>query len=391
MKKDKKFLTELENELTTKINKKQVEKIVEKYRKIIDEEIKNKKKITTILKELGSVSKIAKTEIEDYKRNNKKIKIFFEKIGTKIRKIKKNDKQEKFEIKKKKEKAYQSNKIKKIFSDLKNKLTIKNKKKSTITQEIQEVKKDIVEEVSVITEIVSEKKIFESKKDRIKRISINIICYIVLCLLLFIWLWISVVFVASLVAFLDGIRIIGINIALLGINLLFLWFIIIFNRYITRKKNKLKLNLIVIIICILLIALGIVLAINEIVKIDNVTDVSEKYSMTTKYDTYNLPSDDNMYLNFNSNYDTQYIVNFDDNLDNKMKLEVKYYECYYDYYVKKSTNDIYVSLKLDPRDRLSVYMDDLKEDKIYDSDELSRYIVKITISRKDYVRLIINN
>jgi hypothetical protein len=96
-----------------------------------------------------------------------------------------------------------------------------------------------------------------------------------------------------------------------------------------------------------------------------------------------------MYISFNANYDTKYVIEYDHRLKDKVKIEVKYYEVYYDYYTKKSSNNIYVSLKLDDRDRLSVYLDDLKEGKVYDNDELSRYQVKIYVNKNDYRRLVI--
>ena len=142
----------------------------------------------------------------------------------------------------------------------------------------------------------------------------------------------------------------------------------------------------------IVLAVGIALTINEVSKIDIEADVSQKYNMTTKYDTYNMPGkNEKMYITFNSNYDTQYIVKYDNKLDGKFKLEVKYFENYYDYFVKKTTNNIYVSLSKDTRDRISSYIDDIKENKIYKEDELSRYTVKITISEKDYERLVIEN
>ena len=63
----------------------------------------------------------------------------------------------------------------------------------------------------------------------------------------------------------------------------------------------------------------------------------------------------------------------------------------YDYNVKKSSNNLYVSLSVDPRDRISSYIDDFKDNKIYNTNELARYTVKITISEKDYQRLVIEN
>ena len=115
--------------------------------------------------------------------------------------------------------------------------------------------------------------------------------------------------------------------------------------------------------------------------------------MTNKFNTYEFSSDpDKKYvITFNSNYNTQYVIDYDDTLNNKFKLEVKYYECYYDYFIKESSNNIYISLKLDNRDRLSVYIDDLKEGKVFDNDELSRYSVKITVNPKDVDRLVIND
>jgi hypothetical protein len=75
------------------------------------------------------------------------------------------------------------------------------------------------------------------------------------------------------------------------------------------------------------------------------------------------------------------------NLKDKVRVEVKYYECYYDFYTKKTSTGAYFSLKLDDRDRLSVYIDDLKEGLVFDNDELSRYIVKISINPNDADRI----
>jgi len=201
------------------------------------------------------------------------------------------------------------------------------------------------------------------------------------------------VFIASVFAYLDGVKFIGLVIALFGLTTLFLWIIIMINKLIFKKSNNLKINLAIIITCIILIALGVVLFVRKIYKIEKVEDVSIKYSMTNKISTYTLSSnpDQKFTFTFNSNYNTQYTINYDDTLNDKVKLEVKYFECYYDYYVKESSNNVYVSLKLDNRDRLSVYIDDFKENKIFDNDELSRYSVKISISSANADRLVIKN
>ena len=163
------------------------------------------------------------------------------------------------------------------------------------------------------------------------------------------------------------------------------------NRAIFKKKKGWKLNVIVTVISIIIIAFGIVTGLKQVSEIETVKDVSIKYSMTNKLNTYELSSDKSQKftLTFNSNYNTQYTLNYDDTLKNKIKVEVKYYECYYDYYIKETSNSAYISLKLDDRDRLSVYIDDLKEGKVFDNDELSRYSVKISVNPNDAGRLVI--
>lgn len=473
MKKDKKFLLDLENQLNG-INKKNKDAIVLKYRNIIDEKLKDKKKIKEILKEFGPVEEVAKKEINEIKSNKKisldKFKDTLSKVGNSLskgskkfytgitkdiqlkpknKKEKKNDKEKenkenylenitsskkkdviekKQELREKKNKSFKKEKnidknkeksVKKKEEKEKNKFDLKNifkskkdngekenkefklvnpfkkKEKNIVEEVIEEVEdtfEDIVEEVSDAAEIISEKPIFISKKQRRKNIILKTLGLLIVIIMLITWLWIDVVFVASLFAFLDGVKLFGINIALFGLSLLVLWVIVMFNKLVFKKKNNFRVNLFITLLSVVILAVGIAMTINEISKIDVEADVSQKYNMTTKYDTYNLPSkDEKMYITFNSNYDTQYIVKYDNKLDGKFKIEVKYYENYYDYYVKKSTNNIYVSLSKDTRDRISSYIDDIKENKIYKEDELSRYTVKITINEKDFGRLVIDN
>ena len=447
MKKDKKFLNDLDLALGN-IKDKYKTEILAKYEKKIAEEKASGKKITSILKEIGKPSDVAKSEMEALGKNAKPsiIKVLKEKINNhkekkekakkekkkKEKKNKKNtfslfkktDKVKKEKVKKekikkekvkkekvKKEKAKKEKdpnkksfkeKITGFFALITKDIKFKKKsKKEKIVEEIkeapeefvEEIKEEFEEEVSEVSEIVPEKHIFESKKDRTKRIIVKTLGVIITTILLFIWLWVTVVFIASLIAYLDGVKFIGINIALFGLDILVLWIVIMVNRLIFKKKMSVMLNIIVTVLSLLIIAIGIVLGLNQVRKIETVKDVSVKYSMTTKLSNYNLSSDTNQKftITFNSNYKTQYTINYDETLKDKMKLEVKYYECYYDYYVKQTSKGVYVSLKLDNRDRLSVYIDDLKEGLVFDNDELSRYTVKITVNPKDASRVVVQD
>lgn len=397
MKKEKKFLNDLENKLSG-ISKKDRDKIIEKYRNIIHEEKSNNKRIIDILKEIGSTEEVANKEIGLLKSNNK-IKSLFKKIHifiTKDIQFTKKEKKEKKEKKKKKkksksEKTKVKRRLKYKFNKLKEKFTFK--KKDTLKENIVETKEEVKEELPNIVESIAEKKIFESKGKRIRRIILRTIGVLLIICLLFIWLWVTVLLMSSMFAILDGIKYYGFNIALFGVDLLLLIIVILVNKLILGKKISAKWTLISVLLTLIIIASGISLFMKQISKIDIVKDVSDKYTMTRKYEKISLPSnlDKVTRISFNSHYDTKYTIEYDNTLDNKITIETKYYESYYDYYMKKNVNDIYVSLSLDYRDRLSVYLENLKDNKIYDKNELSRYTVKITMNERDKDRVIIEN
>lgn len=404
MKKEKKFLNDLENKLSG-ISKKDRNKIIEKYRNIIHEEKSNNRRIVDILKEIGSTDLVAEKEIQSLKSNGK-IKIFFNNVkefitkDIQFTKKEKKEKPKKEKIKKEKIKKEKKNKIRKekvkrenIFKVLKSKFNFKKKEKDTLKENIIETKEEVKEELPNIVESITEKKIFESKGKRIRRIIFRTLGTLLIICLLFIWLWVTVLLMSSMFAILDGIKYYGFNIALFGIDLLLLIIVILVNKLIIGKKISIKWTLISVILTLIIIACGISLFMKQISKIDIVKDVSDKYTMTRKYEKISLPSnlDKITRISFNSHYDTKYTIEYDNTLDNKITIETKYYESYYDYYMKKNVNDIYVSLSLDYRDRLSVYLENLKENKIYDKNELSRYTVKITMNERDKDRVIIEN
>lgn len=388
MKKEKKYLNKLENKLNN-ISKKKRESIVNKYREKIQEEKSKNKKIVEILKELGTPSEVAEKELNNLKSNNK-FKLIIDKVKNFIKKdIQFPSKDKNKKVKKEKVKK---EKIKKDKSKIKINI-FKKKKKDSIKDNIIEVKEEIQNELPNVIESVTETKIFESKKSKTKRIVLKSLGILFIMILLFIWLWLTVILMASMFAILDGIKFYGINITIFGIDILLLLMIILVNKKILNKKINSKLTFISLIVLLIIIAFGITLSIKQISKVETVKDVSDKYTMTRKYEKINLSSnlEKITYISFNANYDTKYIIEYDNTLDNKLTIETKYYESYYDYYMKQNSNDVYVSLSVDYRDRLSVYLENLKDKKIYDKNELSRYIVKITMNERDKDRVVIEN
>ena len=415
MKKDKKFLLDLENELKG-ISKKKRDVIVLKYRNLIDEELSKKGKIREILKNIGTPASVAEKELAELKGNKINIKEIllnivnsmkniFVKIGTSIKNfcikfykgitkdIQFKSKKDKKKTVKKKEKVQKKkdNKFKDKFLNI-----FKKKKQKTIVEEVvedvEETFEDVVEEVNDVAEIVTSKPIFMSKEQRRKNLIVKILGLTLVTIMILIWLWIDILLVASLFAFLDGVKLLGVSVTLFGLSVLVLWIIVMLNKIIFKRKNHFRVNLIITLSSVFVIAVGIGLTLYQLSKIEEVSDVTQKYTMSTKVETYNLPSnEDKVYIEFNTNYDTQYMVKYDDKLNGKFKIEVKYFENYYDYHIKKTSNNIYVSLSKDTRDRISSYINDFKENKIYKEEELQRYVVKISINEKDYQRLVIKN
>ena len=357
----------------------------EEKAKIKEKQAKEKQKAKEEKKKLAEEKKALKTKIKEEKRKQKAA----------LRNASKEEKEELKKAKKEKDKFLkeEKKKLKELEAEEKKKAK-DNKKDDNIVSETVEKVEEVFEDITAdAVEEITEKHIFESKEARRKRIILTTLGVILTIILIFIWLWITVIAIACGFAYLDGVKFVGLIIAAFGIDFLWLWIVVMINRAVFHKKNSLRLNLIIVFVCVALIALGIVLFVRKLYSIKTVEDVSDKYSMTTKYDTYMLPSDSSRKLSvmFNSNYKTQYIVDYDENMLGKVKVEVKYYEAYYDYFIKKSSNIVYVSLKVDDRDRLSTYISDIKDGVIYDSDEMARYIVKITMSEEDKNRIEIIN
>ncbi len=392
MKKDQKFLNELNDKLGD-ISKKNKEKVISKYKNIIDDEKKKGKKITDIIKSLGKIDDIVSKEIEENKSHNLTYKI--KHIFAKKEKTKKESKIKKFEDKvndfeeRFNAKFTRKNKTKKNIDKIKDKTKEISKE---IKNASEELKQDFKNEISEFSSITTTKKIFESKKERRHRIFIKILKVIIIAILLFIWLWASIAFMAGLFAILDGIKIYGINISLFAIMLLSLWTLLVVNKSLFKKKINKIFWFISLIVIIFVLAVGIALTAYKISKIKTIKDVSDKYNFTRKYEEYNLPQNESkkFYIYFNGNYNTQYEYEYSESMNGKIGIEVKYYECYYNFYTKKGNHNVYISLKQDYRDKLSVYIENLKDNKVYDSDELSRYTVKIIGNEKDLERVVVN-
>ena len=76
-----------------------------------------------------------------------------------------------------------------------------------IKEASSELKENIKNEISIISSIPTDKKLFETKKERKHRMFIKVLKVLVVITLLFLWLWASIAFIAVLFAILDGVKI----------------------------------------------------------------------------------------------------------------------------------------------------------------------------------------
>ena len=179
-----------------------------------------------------------------------------------------------------------------------------------IKEATSELKENIKNEISVISGISTDKKIFETKKERKHRMTIKVLRVLVVIILLFLWLWASIAFIAGLFAILDGVKIYGINIILFSLMLLTLWALLLVNRTLFKKKLDKMIWFISLLVILFILSLGIALTAYKVSKIDTIKDVSDKYNFTRKYEEYNLPQNESkkFYIYFNSNYNNSLIV-----------------------------------------------------------------------------------
>ena len=144
MKKDKKFLKDLEENLEG-ISQKNKDAILEKYRNLIKEGKESKKKITVILKELGDPKEIASKEKELLGKESFVVK-FKEKFNSNISSLKNKMKRD---DKKKKDKKEKKEKVKKEKKEKIDKSLEKNRKelKKQIKKEKRKLKKELKAEI----------------------------------------------------------------------------------------------------------------------------------------------------------------------------------------------------------------------------------------------------
>lgn len=329
--KRKEFFNKLVNELEF-LNAEEILKVIQTYENDIKKRIKKGEKEKNIILSFG--------DPED--------------IGNDLYKAKKKEKLEK---------------IKKFFNKIKDKIfsfikKIKLKFKKNKTKKNVRIKK-------------SNKKIkVQTKRNHILR---NILLY----LLIILFFVNNIILFTTLIMFIDGIKVIGPSITLFSLSIILLLLIINNDDYYNFKNLNKNIKLSVIIIISLIFSFGVSYSIHEFYNLNYENKIEEKYTMTKITNKVKVESNVKKYdIYLNSFYKTNYKIEIDDKLDREIKIQAKYYECLNDFNYKVTKDTLYLSMFENKRDIISFYLENLRENKIYNYKELVRYEITIFMSSK---------
>ncbi|NCC71263.1 hypothetical protein EOM09_06800 [bacterium] len=128
-------------------------------------------------------------------------------------------------------------------------------------------------------------------------------------------------------------------------------------------------------------------------KYEYLSDIDSKFIMKLTEYNYDLPSNktDKFKIYFNTNYKTEYTIKYNNKLENTVNVEITYYKDYYEINENHDKNGAYISLSSDNRRKLSLFLNNVKENQILNYNELERYEVVIYVNKDDSERLIIEN
>ena len=386
----KKFFNALINEIEF-LDLDDINSIINEYEDIINSRIKNGEKLKDVIKSFGDVNVLAKKILKDRRRNKidifkNKINSFLKKLNFRFKKlfykrknnIKKNKKSKKIKINKKRNFKYKFNSMLKNLKNYLLKLVSKYEKiKNKILKRNEKNKKSKLKKKTV-------RSIENKKNNWIK----NLIVY----LLIIIFFLNNVIFFVTVIGYIDGVKILGLPLSFGSLSILYIFLILIIDEYYNFYKLSKSIKFSIGIIVFLLLSFSIALFVYESYNINYINDPTVKYTpvkSTNKITVSEKTKNYNIY--FNSFYKPNYSVVIDDTLNDIIKVEVKYFECMSDLIYKTSRDSVYISLTENKRDLVSFYIENLKENIIYNYKELTRNEIIIYMSKKISEKVKIHN
>lgn len=245
----------------------------------------------------------------------------------------------------------------------------------------------IVSVCHYLTYITDSKNIsyFNVVSQKVKRICLYIL--IVPSMLLLVVL--TMLFIMSCFFYLDGLRIKGIPIVCFGILIFAGILYTTLRNKILRKEKSIFYSFFTYIIPLVIVGGGLGSVYHDTKDYELVLDINSKYSMKTVEFEYELPDSEEFKVYFNTNYSTVPTFKEDKKLKDKVRIEVTYYKDYYELNNSYDSISAYISLGAGYRRKMSMFLENIHDNKIYSLNELERYEVIIYTNSKDSNRVIV--
>lgn len=228
---------------------------------------------------------------------------------------------------------------------------------------------------------------FNVVSQKIKRISLYIL--VVPSMLLVVGL--TILFIMSCFFYLDGLRIKGIPVACFGLLVFSGILYTTLRNKILRKEKSIFYSFFLYLVPIAIIGIGLGSVYHDVKDYEVILDVDSKYSMKTVEFEYDIPEAEDFKIYFNTNYGTAATYKVDKKLKNKVKIEITYYKDYYELNNSYDSTSTYISLGASNRRKLAIFLENIKDNRIYSMDELERYEVVIYTNEKDANKVLVES
>lgn len=198
--------------------------------------------------------------------------------------------------------------------------------------------------------------------------------------------------IISLFFYADGFNAIGVPILCLGLLLFACLIYMSLRNKLLKRQISMYVMFCIYLIPLIIMGTGAVLSYKRINQYSYHSDINSRYIMKMMELNYVFPEGkDTFKIYFNTNYNTQYTLKYDKKLNEKIKVELTYYKSYFDLNESHDKNGAYISLSSNYRRKLSLFLENIKDDKILNYNELERYEVIIYVDPDYAKRLIIEN
>ena len=197
----------------------------------------------------------------------------------------------------------------------------------------------------------------------------------------------GIFFFINIIAILDGVRLFSFIITTFLLMTFIILLLLFLNSILHKTGISFKKYYTCFITLLVLLGCSIGYIIYDIYKLEEIDDLSDNYVMSSESITYDLLENDVLDIEFNHNYNNTYNIKYDNTLNDEVKIVANYYRTYHDYFVTRNRNDIYVSFHANKRNVISAFIEGLREDKIFNFNELKRYNITIYVNENDKDRI----